>query len=295
MSNIIPTLSAPLSEAKQKSLYDESVNMYTVGVMFGWQSNFFKAAALWNIKEHRWFTHGGVVTWGEFVATLGLTIQHANRLASVGKMIKSYIKEVGENGELPYITQKQIGIAFGNFFKRGQSVTLEFLCSLSRDFNTFRNFIEAEGNDIREAEIKKMIDGYRGTPKPKELQSLGYDSQQTLFGMHEKMLAAGYLWDKHGHYTHPDGTRLTYTELAEFVDEETGMLIFKESSVILDRTADELSKTMLRLFDFYAALTKKHHSPAFKKLVAEKHSEVKQKAKDLYALAAAMTDNEEKN
>lgn len=292
MSNIIP-VAAELSVGKQKAAYEESIKMYALGVMFGWQSYFFKAAALWNIRENKWHLIEGL-EWAAFCEQrLQISARHVNRLLSIGKIVKQYIKEVGEEGPLPYITQKQIATSFEPFFKQYRTLDFNFIYGLSRDFDTFRDFVESD-SQTSEGDIKKLIAGYNGKPRPKELAAGGYTSQQTLFGIHDKLVEAGYQY-RNGRWEDDEGNEITLDEMGEFVDADAGMLVFTETDSLLDETIEEALKRINRTAIFFSAYRRKHRSPEFKKTVTEKHRELARKVKDLLAIVGAMVDNEEKN
>lgn len=283
----------PLPKAtEEKKIYNDSLNMISAGVAFGKLRALVMAGALHNIHGKALWRLEGVKKHEEWLTSLGIDARTDRRYRQIADGMKKLIAErTGtELNESFIFTSKLIQQHFGESIKR--DLTVLKLAEASRDIQQFENYLNNDQSGISASTALKLVGG-DNSAKPKELSEGGYESQ-TLFGMHDAILKAGYLWDKErGGYTDKDGNPMTLDEMGEFVDDETGMLIFRETEKVLDKTSSDLVKTIERVSIFFQAYNKKHHSPEFKKLVKDRHREVSTKAKDLLAYVGAMLEGDD--
>lgn len=277
------------AESKLRKIERESDEMEVAAITCDKLSQLLRIGLIYNYHSQALYRLKGFKSFNEWLVARGFgNDRTGRRYKSIGDAMVKFCGEE-ENADFVF-TRSNIKEHFGESLKN--STTIHGLAAAANDVIQFRNYLNG-GSDISTSNALKLIGGDNST-KPKELTEGGYDSQSSLFGMHDAILKAGYLWDTvSGGYTDKDGVPMTLDEMGEFVDDESGMLIFRETEKVLDKSSAELIKTINRVSIFFQAYNKKHHSPEFKKLVKERHREVSTKAKDLLAYVGAMLEGDD--
>lgn len=277
------------AETRLRKIERESDEMEVAAITCDKLSQLLRIGLIYNYQTQALYRLKGFKSFNEWLAARGFGNERTGRrYKAIGEAMTKFCGEE-DNAEFIF-TRANIKEHFGESLKA--STTIRGLAAAANDAIQFRNYLNGE-SDISASTALKLVGGDNST-KPKELGEGGYDSQASLFGMHDAILKAGYIWDKErGGYTHEDGTPMSLDEMGEFVDDETGMLIFRETEKVLDKTSSDLVKTIERVSIFFQAYNKKHHSPEFKKLVKERHREVSSKAKDLLAYVGAMLEGDD--
>jgi hypothetical protein len=257
--------------SKERHIYNESQSMYGHGIQAGWVEKLFKAAALHNIHEGNLHRIDNL-SWPEYLQKIGLSdrtgrfyLQIAGRMK---QMCCKSLRAAGEkNPEWEFVfNQRLIKDTFGKFFENGHRITIADLGHHARNLQEFENYLDGK-SELTDKDVVKLLAPAK-SEEAKDQEDASTKKQDSLFEVHDKILAAGYKWNKETRrYENPDGTPMTPEQLGEFVDEETGLRIFTSVESVIDAAEDQILSLIEEQSIFLRGFSAVKQSPEIKKKI----------------------------
>lgn len=237
------------SEGRRQQMLRDSQKMYANGIMLGWKSNLYKAAAIHNVKMNKLHEIEGL-TWDKYLEAIGLPLRSAQRFERIAKRIGQMVcTNNGTTVGPAFITQKDINDTFAPFFSSGIDLTLRGLSDASANLDNFISYLN--GDDSKEKlTVKYLESNNERSEEDEQKEALRERVANEMREEHNTVMRIragekGYKWDaKKNRFLTPEGKDLDESQLSELVDESDGMKVWGTLSKKLAHTAADVYRTI---------------------------------------------------
>lgn len=122
------------------SVIEESFALFAKSIRFGWQREFYQAAALYNIKTFGEFAREGK-SFSEFIEGIGISSTSIKRYVRIGKCLTEMM--FGEKNTVHYLTEKALDQICAEI-PSDEKITLRGLDKASKSLITFKKYLSGE-------------------------------------------------------------------------------------------------------------------------------------------------------
>lgn len=271
MSNLTPAESSAIQIVGMNRRRHNAEALYKLSLQFAWAKHLFKAAYCYEVHVGKiWMVDH--YSEAEYLQEVGIHPKTVERYSKIAERMREMIERENPTpeGEEFAFTERSIKRTFGKFFERAGGVTAHKLRAASNDLQQFENLLE--GAQLPNAELTRMLEPLNSERSP----MLAGPAPDRAPSMHERIISAGYLHDKkYGRYLDPATNEpITVEQLAEFVDDEMGTVILRETKKLMEKAKEELADYRRRYLVFWEAYQLRRSSPEFERTISEMEKEV---------------------
>lgn len=285
MSDIIQ-LQEPAGIVSQAEV--ETLRLEHLLIQGKWAAAILQIAVLYNYKHHEVFKKDHA-TWNAFLQSRKINERTARHHLSIAEaMVKLVNKATGPGSDKFLFTADNLTTTFEPYFKKSHKISITELGKRATNLQLFINYLEGN-SDLKNGQAVGLLE-CKAQDETEPAPAVASKAKRT--SMHDRILGAGYKY-KSGKYLNPDThEEITTEELAEFVDDETGMMLPNEVKLVLESAKEEVNERRETLLRFFKAYRHKRRSPEFQKVIDDTIADIQRKADELAFLATTVTQED---